>query len=137
MQFRLGKLAATFNRMMRKMWHEVKNIKHYVDDVQVYTAVWTEHMAILRKLFNRIKCCLEYSSLEFVGSHGREQPNSHAGVKLDKIQIAPAPETKKQVQYFPRLAGCYRKCLPNYPEVASILTDLTKKGQPNRGDWNS
>ena len=31
--------AITFNHMMRKMLHQVKNIKPYVDDVLVHTAV--------------------------------------------------------------------------------------------------
>ena len=63
--------------VMRKMLHQVKNIEHYVDDILVHTNVWKEHVAILRELFNRIrkadlticpsKCCLGYSSLEFVG----------------------------------------------------------------------
>ena len=46
---------------------------------------------------------------------------------LDKIQDAPAPDTKKQVGSFLGLAGYYRKFLPNYSEVAAPLTDLTKK----------
>ena len=37
------------------MWHQVKNIKQYVGVVQVYTAIWTEDVSILRELFNRIR----------------------------------------------------------------------------------
>ena len=67
--------------MITKMLHQVKNMKHDMDDILVHTAIWTEHEAILRELFNRIK---------------------KAGLticedKLDSIQDAPAPVTKKQV----------------------------------------
>ena len=40
---------------MIKMLHHVKNIEHYVDDNLVHTAVWTEHVEILRELFNRMR----------------------------------------------------------------------------------
>ena len=109
------------------------------------TAVWTEHVATLRELFNRIrkavltirpsKCCLGYSSLEFVGHMVGSDRIAMEEDKLDRIQDAPAPETKKQVRSFLGLAGYYRKFLPNYAEVATPLTDLTKKGQPNKVTW--
>ena len=68
MPFGLVNSAATFNRMMRKMPHQAKNIEHYVNHVLVHTAVWMENLVNLRELFTRIrkvgliicpsKCCL-------------------------------------------------------------------------------
>ena len=55
--------------------------------------------------------------------------------KLERIQDAPAPNTKKQVRSFLGLAGFYRKFIPNYAEITAPLTDLTKKGQPNKVRW--
>ena len=92
--------------MMRKMLHQVKNIKHYVNDVQVHRALWTEHLATLQELFMHqdqeggvdhtpSKCCLGYSSLYFVchtvGSYRIVMEED----TLDRIQDVPAPETKK------------------------------------------
>ena len=77
MTFGLVNSAVRFNRMMRKMFPQVKNIKHYMDNVLVHTAVWTDHLATLRELFTTIRkagltirlsmCCLGYSSLDYVG----------------------------------------------------------------------
>ena len=76
MPFGLVSSVTTFSRMMRKMFHQVKKIEHSVDDFLVHTTVRTEHLESLRELFIRIrkagltvhqsKCCLVYSSLEFV-----------------------------------------------------------------------
>lgn len=48
---------------------------------------------------------------------------------------APIPETKKQVRSFLGLAGFYRKFIPNFSVIAILLTNLTKKGQPNKVKW--
>lgn len=57
--------------------------------------------------------------------------------KVTKIKNAPQPKTKKQVRSFLGLTGFYRKFIPNYAQIASPLTDLTKKGQPNNVHWSS
>ena len=118
MPFGLVNLAA-FSHMMSKMLHQDKNIEHYVDDVLVYRAVCTEHVATLRELFNRIskawlaicpsKCCLGYSTLEFVGHTLGSDHIVMEEEKLDRIQDTPAPKTRKLVQFFLGLAGYYRK----------------------------
>ena len=100
MPFGLVNSAAKFNCMM-KILHQVKNIKHYVDDVLVHTAVWTEHLATLRELFARIrkagltirqsKCCLGYSSLDSVGHTVGSNRRAMEEDKLDRILDTPAP----------------------------------------------
>lgn len=35
------------------------------------------------------------------------------------------------------LAGFYRKFIPNFATIAAPLSDLTKKGQPNKVNWGS
>ena len=55
--------------------------------------------------------------------------------KLEKIQDVEPPTTKKQVRAFIGLAGCYRKFIPTFAEIAVPLTDLTKKDQPTKVTW--
>ena len=122
---------------------QVRNIEHFVDDILVHTVVWTEHMAILRELLNKIrkvgltihpsKCCLDYSFLELICHMVGSNRIAMEEDKLDKIQDATAPKRKKQVKSFVGLARYYRKFLPNYAVVATPLTDLTEKA--NKVTW--
>ena len=55
--------------------------------------------------------------------------------KLEAIRNAPRPETKKQIRSFLGLIGYYRKFVPNFAAVACPLSDLKKKGVPNKIEW--
>jgi len=54
-----------------------------------------------------------------------------------KIKDAPIPNTKKEVRSFIGLTGFYRDLIPNYAVKAVPLTDLTKKGHPNKVVWGA
>ena len=58
----------------------------------------------------------------------------HQG-NVEKIKDAPRPSTKKQVRSFMGLAGYYRDFIPNFAAIAARLSDLTRKGQPNKFEW--
>ncbi len=47
----------------------------------------------------------------------------------------PRPKTKKEVRQFLGLAGYYRRFVPDYSELTSPLTDLTKKEVPDTVPW--
>ncbi len=55
--------------------------------------------------------------------------------KIHEISKAPRPETKKQVRAFLGLTGYYRTYIARFAEIALPLTELTKKGKPNRVEW--
>ncbi|KAK7090171.1 hypothetical protein V1264_010004 [Littorina saxatilis] len=54
---------------------------------------------------------------------------------VTKILNAPRPETKKQVRSFLGLAGYYREFIPNFAAITAPLSDMTRKGCPNRILW--
>jgi len=47
----------------------------------------------------------------------------------------PAPTSNKQLRSFLGLAGYYRAFVPNFAAIAVPLTDLTKKGTPDKLVW--
>ena len=54
---------------------------------------------------------------------------------VEKIKDAPRPSTKKQVRSFMGPAGYYRDFISNFAAIAAPLSDLTRKGQPNKVEW--
>ena len=51
--------------------------------------------------------------------------------------IGPTPCTKKQLRAFFGLTGYYRRFIADYANIATLLTDLTKKDTPNKIPWTS
>ena len=54
---------------------------------------------------------------------------------MEKIKEARRPTTKREVRAFIGLTKYYRECIPNYAAKAAALTDLTRKGQPSKIQW--
>ncbi|KAL1248862.1 hypothetical protein QQF64_022180 [Cirrhinus molitorella] len=64
---------------------------------------------------------------------GSQVPGIHGG--LVQPQQTKAELTKSQVRAFLGLAGYYRCFIPNFSSLASPLTDLNRKGQPEKVQW--
>ena len=107
MPFGMINSAATLKRAMKKLLHGLDNVEFYWDDILVHTRTWEEHIKALRELFNRLLA---------------------AGMTI-------RPTTKKQIKSFMGLAGYYRDFIPNFAALAAPLSDLTRKGQPNKVEW--
>ena len=75
------------------------------------------------------------AEVDFVGQRIKEGQVETDRRKLDKIRSAPQPTTKKEVRSFLGLAGCYRKFIPSFAEIAVPLTELTKKGKAIKVKW--
>ena len=77
--------------------------------------------------------------MELAGSGVIESEEGEISLQSDnvkKIQEAPRPKTKTQVKSFLGLTGYCRNFIPNYANIAMPLTDLTKKGRPNKIVWD-
>ena len=145
MPYGMVNAGATYVKGMRKLLHGMDHVESYIDDILVHTATWEEHLATLRELFCRIrsanltvrpsKCTVASDNVEFIGHDLHEGIIGLQEKNIEKIRDAPQPVTKKEVRSFIGLTGFYRSYIPNYSTIAVPLTDLTKKGQPNKVIW--
>ncbi|XP_067293545.1 uncharacterized protein [Pseudorasbora parva] len=145
--FGLHGAPATFQRMMDILLrpHQAYAAA-YLDDVVIHSETWQDHLERLRRVLlelrragltaNPRKCHLALAEAQYLGfrvGRGLIQPQQR---KVDAILTAPRPETKTQVRAFLGLAGYYRCFIPNFSSLASPLTDLTRKGQPEKVKWD-
>ena len=56
--------------------------------------------------------------------------------KLHTIKQFPLPTMNKQVRFFLGLTGYYRRFIPNYATIATPLTKLIRKDQPETVSWS-
>ncbi len=144
--FGLHGAPATFQRMMDILLRPHQSYAAaYLDDVVVHSESWEEHLAQLRRVLlelrragltaNPRKCHLALFEARYLGfqvGRGLIRPQEK---KVTAILSAPQPTTKTQVRAFLGLAGYYRCFIPNFSSLASPLTDLTRKGQPEKVPW--
>ncbi|XP_041356959.1 uncharacterized protein LOC121374100 [Gigantopelta aegis] len=145
MPFGLVNAPASFSRLMRKLLQDMQNIDNFIDDIIIYTTTFGEHMQVLKELLIRLrhanltakpsKCYIGFQSLECLGHIVGNEKLEPVLDKVKAIKEAKQPETKKQVKSFLGLVGFYRKFIPNFASIATPLTDLTRKGQPNKIVW--
>ena len=147
MPFGLVNSSATLVKGLRDLFGDANNVSFYVDDIIVYNDTFEEHMKTLEKVLCIIKkaniklrptkCHFIKEEIEFIGHKilgGYLIPNTDND---EKIRNAPRPKTKKEVQAFLGLSGFYRKYIPNYATLATPLTNLIRKGKPNKVNWTS
>nr|XP_034316846.1 uncharacterized protein LOC117686231 [Crassostrea gigas] len=145
MPFGLVNAPATFSRMMRKLLQGMNGVENFIDDVIVFTDTFEEHLHILKTVFERLrdaglaarptKCFIGFDKIDCLGHMVGNKCLEPEQDKIDAVRNAPIPQTKKQVRAFLGLAGFYRKFIPNFSAIAILLSDLTKKGQPNKVIW--
>ncbi len=116
----------------------------YLDDIIIYSQDWQRHMhlrEVLRELrgagltANPKKCAIGRVEVRYLGfhlGHGQVRPQID---KMAAIAACPRPKAKKEVRQFLGLAGYYRRFIPDYSELTSPLTDLTKKEVPDTVPW--
>lgn len=148
MPFGLHGAAATFQRLMDQVLSGTEDFAAaYIDDVVIYSASWKEHLHHLAEVFRRIqdaglvvnakKCNLAKPEVFYQGYVlGGGVINLQVD-KVNAVRSCPLPTTKKRVRSFLGLLGWYRRFIPNFSSRAAVLTDLTRKDQPQKVLWTS
>ncbi|KAL0184750.1 hypothetical protein M9458_020446, partial [Cirrhinus mrigala] len=115
-------------------------------DVVVHSETWEDHLERLRRVLRELrragltanpkKCHLALHDAKYLGyqvGRGLIKPQEK---KVEAVRQAQQPHSKTQVRAFLGLAGYYRCFIPNFSSIAAPLSDLTRKGQPERVEWN-
>ena len=147
MPFSMVNNGATLVRGLRKLLGNIEEADSFIDDIIVsFTETWEWHLEVLTELFGRLsnagltvkpsKRVIGAESIEVIGHQisadgikGLHQDN------VEKIRNARRPKIRKEVKAFLGLTGYYREFIPNYAAKAVPLSDLLRKGQPNKIEW--
>ncbi|KAI7808673.1 hypothetical protein IRJ41_011194 [Triplophysa rosa] len=124
--FGLFGAPATFQRLMDRILRpHTAYAAAYLDDIIIYSNDWQRHIQHLRAVLGALraagltanpkKCAVGRVEVRYLGFHlGHGQ----------------------EVRQFLGLAGYYRRFVPNYSDLTSPLTDLTKKEAPDPVQWS-
>ncbi|KAK8769088.1 hypothetical protein V5799_014447 [Amblyomma americanum] len=118
----------------------------YLDDVAIFSASWSEHMAHLRAVLTRLreagltvkapKCQLAQAEVVYLGhviGQGRRRPSE---IKVAAVRDFPQPRTKTDIRSFLGVAGYYQRYIPRYSDIAAPLTDALRKTEPQTVVWS-
>ena len=132
------------NGLMDNTLKNVDRAEPYIDDICVHSPTFDQHLVDLESTFQalekssvqlrREKCFFGSHSIEFIGHIVSEGGHSPTPRLVEKIQSAPIPKGKKELQRFLGMANFYRDHVPGYARIAEPLYELTQKTK--LWEWN-
>ncbi|CAM4626935.1 unnamed protein product, partial [Lepidochelys olivacea] len=144
--FGLKGAPATFQRLVDQLLRGMESFAvAYIDDICVFSQTWEDHVSQVRQVLDRLqgaeltvkaeKGKVGMAEVSYLGHRvgsGRLKPEP---AKVEVIRDWPAPHIKKQVQAFIGLAGYSRRFVPRFSAIATPITELCKKGKPDKVVW--
>lgn len=140
MPFGLCNAPAVFQRLMNGVLAGLLwvNCLVYLDDVNLFTSTFDEHLEKLRDVFERFrqaglklkakKCVFGASKLKFLGHVVAREGVMPDPEKVTKLRNYPEPRSVNEVRQFLGLAGYYRRFIERYSARAGPLLDLLVDG---------
>ncbi|CAM4600561.1 unnamed protein product [Leuciscus chuanchicus] len=132
MAFGMRNAPATFQRLVNLVLSGVPNA--YLDDLVVYSSDWSEHISLLRTVFERLeeasltlnlaKCEFGQATITYLGKEVGQGQVRPIGAKVTAISEFPAPTTRRELRRFLGMAGYYRSFCRNFSTIAQPLTSL-------------
>ncbi|GFU58197.1 retrovirus-related Pol polyprotein from transposon 17.6 [Trichonephila clavipes] len=146
MPFGLAGASGTFQREMNRILKSHSEYAQaYMDDVVIFSKTFEEHLVHLELVLTELeklgfsvrldKCSFAAKRIKYLGhtiGGGKHGPDED---KILAIKRLIRPTTKKEVRSVLGLMGFYRAYIPNYAEISTPLTELTKKNKPNDVSW--
>jgi hypothetical protein len=141
MPFGLTNAPATFQRMMNRVFARVngKFIVVYLDDLNVYSRNFNEHLKHLREVFERLrqaglrlkakKCHFFKKELAFLGHIVGADGVKPDPDKISAVKDHPVPKNIRELRQFIGLASYYRKFVEGFASIAAPLNSLLRKSE--------
>jgi len=138
--FGLCNAPSTFQSMINDVFRDILDVEviSYMDDILIYTETVEEHVALVRRVMERLrKACLCISiktssfhqrEVEFIGYKISDRGISMTSTKVEEILAWSTPDKVVDVQSFVGFPNVSRRFIKGFSKIAKPLTDLTKKG---------
>ena len=142
MPFGLCNAPATFQRLMDDVLEGIlwKFVVVYLDDLNVYSTTFEQHLEHLRIVFERLKkaglklnpekCFFAKKELTFLGYLISSEGIHTDPAKIDKVKNFPIPKNLTQLRGFLGLASYYRRFIKDFSKIANPLNKLLRKDNP-------
>ena len=147
MPFGLKNGGATYQRAMTAIFHDMmhKEIEDYVDDIVVKIKTRGDHLAIIRKVFERcrlyklhmnpLKCAFGVTAGKFLGFLVLQRGIDVDPNKVQAITTMKPPPTLTQLKSFLGKLSYIRRFIPGLAALIAAFVPLLKKGKTFC--WNS
>ncbi|KAJ9544711.1 hypothetical protein OSB04_024418 [Centaurea solstitialis] len=139
MPFGLTNAPAAFMDLMNRVCRPMldRSVIVFIDDILVYSKTKDDHDAHLREVLETLKkeklyakfskCDFWLREVQFLGHVVNEKGILVDPAKISAITHWEVPKTPTEIRSFLRLAGYYRRFIPNYSRISLPLTQLTRK----------
>jgi len=140
MPFGLCNAPSTFLSKINDVFRDLLDVGviAYMDNILIYTETVEEHVALVRRVMERLrnarlwvsikKSSFQQREVEFLGYKISDRGISRTCTKVEEIRAWSTPEKVVNVQSFMGFANFYRRFIKGFSKIAKPLTDLTKKG---------
>ncbi|XP_029768970.1 septin-4 [Terrapene carolina triunguis] len=119
--FDLKGASATSQRRVGLLLKGMENLAlAYIDDICVFSQTWEEHVSQVKRVLG----CLKEAGLMVNAKK----------CKVEMIRDWPVPQTKKQVQAFIGMTGCYRRFVPHVSPLAAPSLSYVRGHQMKGAD---
>lgn len=138
--FGLRNGPSIFQRIMNKIFHDLKNVTIYIDDILIHTNTFAEHIDALECVFARInkfglklkaeKCKFFKKNCKFLGHEISSRGYEPAISNCESIKNFPVPKNIREVKRFLGMCSFFRKFISNFASIAAPLNMLTRGKEP-------
>jgi len=141
MPFGLTNAPPTFQRLMDKVFRDLKNtcVAVYMDDVNIHSPTWEQHLLDLRQAFLRIraanlrlnipKCHFAKPKVVFLGFVVTKEGVHTDPAKVEHMVNLKIPKDVHELRSLLGTFSFYRRFIPNFAKEAQPLNWLLKKNR--------